>query len=230
MSIKGKSYIVGIYEHPTRLAQDKTVPKLHAEVAKGALEDAGLTKNDIDGYFCAAGDTPGLGGAVDGRLPRPQAAARRFDRYRRLVVSAAGRACRRGDRGGQMLGRADHAGGPSARRRHGDRHRAARALRADAGIGVRAALRAGHREHVRDVRDAAHARIRHDQRADGLGQGRRLASRAVQSARDAARRRDGRGRRQFADDRRSAAPARLLRDQRRRRRDHHDDARRSPRA
>ena len=35
---------------------------LHAECAKGALEDAGLTKNDIDGYFCAAGDTPGLGG------------------------------------------------------------------------------------------------------------------------------------------------------------------------
>ena len=62
MSIKGKAYIVGIYEHPTRLAQDKTVPMLHAEVAKGALEDAGLTKNDIDGYFCAAGDTPGLGG------------------------------------------------------------------------------------------------------------------------------------------------------------------------
>src|SRR5215204_512313 len=62
MSIKGKAYIVGIYEHPTRLATDKTVPMLHAEVAKGALEDAGLSKNDIDGYFCAAGDTPGLGG------------------------------------------------------------------------------------------------------------------------------------------------------------------------
>src|SRR5712672_3574678 len=61
MSIKGKAYVVGIYEHPTRLATDKTVPQLHAEVAKGALEDAGLTKNDIDGYFCAAGDTPGLG-------------------------------------------------------------------------------------------------------------------------------------------------------------------------
>src|SRR5919112_1928557 len=61
MSIKGKSYIVGIYEHPTRLAQDKTVPQLHAECALGALQDAGLSKNDIDGYFCAAGDTPGLG-------------------------------------------------------------------------------------------------------------------------------------------------------------------------
>jgi acetyl-CoA C-acetyltransferase len=61
MSIKGKAYIVGIYEHPTRLATDKTVMQLHAEVAAGALADAGLTKNDIDGYFCAAGDTPGLG-------------------------------------------------------------------------------------------------------------------------------------------------------------------------
>src|SRR6266542_3730002 len=62
MSIKDKAYIVGIYEHPTRLATDKTVMQLHAEVASGALEDAGLSKNDIDGYFCAAGDTPGLGG------------------------------------------------------------------------------------------------------------------------------------------------------------------------
>ena len=49
MSIKGKSYIVGIYEHPTRLATDKTVPMLHAECAAGALADAGLTENDIDG-------------------------------------------------------------------------------------------------------------------------------------------------------------------------------------
>src|SRR3954447_5488563 len=77
MSIKGKSYIVGIYEHPTRLAQDKTVPMLHAECAKGALEDAGLTKNDIDGYFCAAGDTPGLGGLSTGDYLGLQ--ARRID-------------------------------------------------------------------------------------------------------------------------------------------------------
>src|SRR5271155_61580 len=61
MTIKNRAYIVGIYEHPTRLATDKTVMMLHAEVAAGALADAGLTKNDIDGYFCAAGDTPGLG-------------------------------------------------------------------------------------------------------------------------------------------------------------------------
>ncbi len=60
MSIKGKAYIVGAYEHPTRRADDISVARLHAEVAKGALEDAGLSKSDIDGYFCA-GDAPGLG-------------------------------------------------------------------------------------------------------------------------------------------------------------------------
>jgi acetyl-CoA C-acetyltransferase len=60
MSIKGKAYIVGIYEHPTRKAEDKSLAQLHAESAKGALADAGLAKSDIDGYFCA-GDAPGLG-------------------------------------------------------------------------------------------------------------------------------------------------------------------------
>src|SRR4030081_3960904 len=58
LSIKGKAYIAGIFEHPTRHAPDKSTAQLHAEVAKGALEDAGLTKADIDGYFCA-GDAPG---------------------------------------------------------------------------------------------------------------------------------------------------------------------------
>jgi acetyl-CoA C-acetyltransferase len=60
MSLKGKAFIAGIYEHPTRKAPDKTVAQLHAEVAKGALEDAGLSKDEVDGYFCA-GDAPGLG-------------------------------------------------------------------------------------------------------------------------------------------------------------------------
>src|SRR6476619_6721291 len=60
MSIKGKAYIAGIYEHPTRKAEDKSLAQLHAESAKGALDDAGLRKSDVDGYFCA-GDAPGLG-------------------------------------------------------------------------------------------------------------------------------------------------------------------------
>ena len=60
MSIRGKAYIVGAFEHPTRLAPDKSVAQLHAESARGALADAGLSKDDVDGYFCA-GDAPGLG-------------------------------------------------------------------------------------------------------------------------------------------------------------------------
>jgi acetyl-CoA C-acetyltransferase len=60
MSIQRKACIVGAYEHPTRKAPDKTVAQLHAECARGALLDAGLTLADVDGYFCA-GDAPGLG-------------------------------------------------------------------------------------------------------------------------------------------------------------------------
>jgi acetyl-CoA C-acetyltransferase len=60
MSIKGKAYVMGAFEHPLREAPDKSTPQLHAECAKGALEDAGLSKDDIDGYFCA-GDAPGFG-------------------------------------------------------------------------------------------------------------------------------------------------------------------------
>jgi acetyl-CoA C-acetyltransferase len=60
MTLNGSAYIVGAYEHPTRKADDLSVARLHADVAKGALQDAGLTKDDIDGYFCA-GDAPGLG-------------------------------------------------------------------------------------------------------------------------------------------------------------------------
>jgi acetyl-CoA C-acetyltransferase len=62
MTIKGKAYIAGAYEHPTRHAPDKSVAQLHAEVALGALADAGLTREDVDGYFCA-GDAPGPGPA-----------------------------------------------------------------------------------------------------------------------------------------------------------------------
>lgn len=61
MSIKRKAAIAGAYEHPTRKAENKTVAQLHAESARGALEDAGLSLKDVDAYFCA-GDAPGLGG------------------------------------------------------------------------------------------------------------------------------------------------------------------------
>ncbi len=60
MGTQAKACIVGAYEHPTRKADDKSLAQLHAEVAKGALEDAGLTKDDVDGYFCDT-EAPGLG-------------------------------------------------------------------------------------------------------------------------------------------------------------------------
>ena len=58
MSLNGKAYIAGAFEHPTRFAPEKSVAQLHAECAAGALKDAGLTFADVDGYFCA-GDAPG---------------------------------------------------------------------------------------------------------------------------------------------------------------------------
>jgi acetyl-CoA acetyltransferase len=43
--------VVGAWEHPTRFAPDKTAFQLHAESARGALEDAGLRIGDVDGLF-----------------------------------------------------------------------------------------------------------------------------------------------------------------------------------
>lgn len=60
MSTRSEAYIVGAFEHPTRKAGDKSLGQLHAEVAKGALDDAGLSRDAVDGYFCA-GDAAGLG-------------------------------------------------------------------------------------------------------------------------------------------------------------------------
>lgn len=58
MSIKGVAYIAGAFEHPLRKAPNTSVAALHAECARGALADAGLTFADVDGYFCAD-DAPG---------------------------------------------------------------------------------------------------------------------------------------------------------------------------
>jgi len=47
----GRTAVVGAYEHPTRFAPDKTAYQLHAESARGALEDAGLKIGDVDALF-----------------------------------------------------------------------------------------------------------------------------------------------------------------------------------
>ncbi|MFA7554598.1 MAG: thiolase domain-containing protein [Spongiibacteraceae bacterium] len=60
MSVDKSAYIAGIYEHPTRKAEGISLAQLHADVARGAIEDAGLSLKDVDGYFCAS-DAPGIG-------------------------------------------------------------------------------------------------------------------------------------------------------------------------
>ena len=60
MSIRGAAHIAGVYEHPGRHLPDTSLALIHAEVAIGALADAGLTVGDVDAYFCA-GDAPGSG-------------------------------------------------------------------------------------------------------------------------------------------------------------------------
>ncbi|WP_028923499.1 thiolase domain-containing protein [Pseudonocardia acaciae] len=60
MSTKGQALIVGAYEHPGRELPDKSLAQVHTEVALGAVADAGLTLEDVDGYFCG-NDAAGAG-------------------------------------------------------------------------------------------------------------------------------------------------------------------------
>src|SRR5580658_414343 len=57
MSLSRKTALAGVYEHPTRFAPDKTMYQIMAESARGALDDAGLTIKDVDGFL-----TSGIGG------------------------------------------------------------------------------------------------------------------------------------------------------------------------
>ena len=94
MSIKGKAYVAGIYEHPTRKADGISLAQIHADVAKGALEDAGLSRDDVDGYF-VAGDSPGLGplNMADYLGPGRDFAMERRERLRALVPVDFGGGC-----------------------------------------------------------------------------------------------------------------------------------------
>lgn len=60
MSIRGKAFIAGVFEHPGRHLPDQSLMEIHARVCVGALADAGLTMKDVDAYF-GAGDSPGFG-------------------------------------------------------------------------------------------------------------------------------------------------------------------------
>ena len=51
MSIRGKAFIAGVYEHPDRVIKDRSVAQIHAEVCAGVLADAGMSRSDVDGFF-----------------------------------------------------------------------------------------------------------------------------------------------------------------------------------
>jgi acetyl-CoA C-acetyltransferase len=57
MPFVDRAFIVGAFEHPIRKAPNKSLAELHAEVAAGALADAGLTFDDVDAYFVAGDNT-----------------------------------------------------------------------------------------------------------------------------------------------------------------------------
>lgn len=60
MTIRGKAFIAGAFEDPRREIPDSSLAQIHADVAIGAVTDAGLSTSDVDAYFCA-GDAPGFG-------------------------------------------------------------------------------------------------------------------------------------------------------------------------
>ncbi len=60
MSVWGRVAVAGVYEHPARYTPDKTAYQIHAESARGALADAGLTIADVDGFFTSGVGPIGL--------------------------------------------------------------------------------------------------------------------------------------------------------------------------
>jgi acetyl-CoA C-acetyltransferase len=62
-NLSHKTALVGVYEHPTRFAPDKSMFQIMAESIRGALDDAGLSIKDVDG-ISAAGIGMGAMGIV----------------------------------------------------------------------------------------------------------------------------------------------------------------------
>ena len=51
VDLRRAAAIVGVHEHITRYAPDKSELQIQAESIQKALEDAGLEKKDVDGLF-----------------------------------------------------------------------------------------------------------------------------------------------------------------------------------
>jgi acetyl-CoA C-acetyltransferase len=62
MNFSRQAAVVGVYEHESRWASDKTDFQIATESARKALAEAGLTIKDVDGYFVSgvSGMAPAL--------------------------------------------------------------------------------------------------------------------------------------------------------------------------
>ena len=54
VDLRRAAAVVGVHEHITRYAPDKSEAQIQGESIIKALEDAGLEKKDVDGLFCAS--------------------------------------------------------------------------------------------------------------------------------------------------------------------------------
>ncbi|HIM49168.1 MAG TPA: hypothetical protein EYM32_09905, partial [Dehalococcoidia bacterium] len=61
VDLKHAAAIVGIHEHVTRYAPDKSELQIQGESVIKALEDAGLTKQDVDGLLTASSSARNTG-------------------------------------------------------------------------------------------------------------------------------------------------------------------------
>ena len=82
--------IVGVHEHPTRYAPDKSELQIQGESAIKALDEAGLGKKDVDALFSASmgseDERPG-----PGRLPGHVSPVRGQHHRRRLLLRVSPR-------------------------------------------------------------------------------------------------------------------------------------------
>ena len=194
MSIKGKAYIAGIYEHPTRLAHGHLAgadPRRRSPRAR--WRTPGLTKDDVDGYFCA-GDAPGLGpmSMVEymGLKPRHVDSTETGGSSYVLHVGHAAEAIAAGKCKVALITlagrpRAEGMATGTVPRSRGGTPTPDEPFEFPYGPTVV--------NMYAHVRHAPHVRVRHDLRAARLDQGRGLAPRAVQPACAAEGRGHGRG-------------------------------------
>ena len=226
MTIKGKAYIAGIYEHPTRKADDKSLAQLHAEVARGRARRRRAHQGRRRRLFLRRRRARPRR-ALDGRLHGAQAPAHGHDRDGRIVLRDPRRATppQAIAAGKCNVALITLAGRPRVGG-HGHRHRAAQLRRAPrrtcpfelpfaptvVNQYAMAAMRHMHQfgttsEQLAWIKVAASHHAQHNPHA---------MLRDVVTVEEVVA---------LADDRRPAAPARLLRHQRRRRRHHRHAAR-----